>query len=62
VRVVVATLVLVCFYSLPYSFGSCDQSCKGEDSNLWIFLTKGILEKRKKPWYSSLIFGSLERD
>jgi hypothetical protein len=29
---------------------------------LWIFLTKGILEKRKKPWYSSLIFGSLERD
>jgi hypothetical protein len=49
VRVVVATLVLVCFFSLPYSCGLLVINLvRVRDSNLWRFLIKGILEKRKK--------------
>jgi hypothetical protein len=39
----------VCFYSLSYSCGLLViNSVWVRDSNLWRFLTKGILEKRKK--------------
>jgi hypothetical protein len=38
----------VCFYSFPYSCGLLVINfVRVKDSNLWIFLTKGILEKRK---------------
>jgi hypothetical protein len=39
----------MCFYSLPYSCGLLVINfVRVRDSNLWRFLTKGILEKRKK--------------
>jgi hypothetical protein len=39
----------VCFYSLPYSCGLIVINLERvRGSNLWRFLTKGILEKRKK--------------
>jgi hypothetical protein len=50
VRVVAATLVLVCVsIPLPYTCGLLVINfVRVRDSNLWRFLTKGILEKRKK--------------
>jgi hypothetical protein len=50
VRVVAATLVLVCVYipSLTLVAYLWINILRVRDSNLWRFLTKGILEKRKK--------------
>jgi hypothetical protein len=50
VRVVATTLVLVCV-SIPSLtlMVLVINLVRVRDSNLWKFLTKGILEKRKKP-------------
>jgi hypothetical protein len=63
VRVVATTLVLVCV-SIPSLtlVVLVINLVRVRDSNLWRFLTKGILEKRNKTVVLKLIFGSLERD
>jgi hypothetical protein len=63
VHVVATTLVLVCV-SIPSLtlVVLVINLVRMIGSNLWRFLTKGTLDKRKQPWDSSLIIGSLERD
>jgi hypothetical protein len=63
VRVVATTLVLVCV-SIPSLtlVVLVINLVRMIGSNLLRFLKKGTLDKRKKPWDSSLIIGSLERD
>jgi hypothetical protein len=63
VRGVATTLVLVCV-SIPSLtlVVFVINLVWVRDSNLWRFLTKGILEKIKKIVVLKLIFGSLGRD